>query len=292
MAVRLAVANHKGGVAKSTTTMMVAEGLALQYGLRVLIIDMDPQCSLSTMLLSREGADEQADRGRSISALLKRLAHKEPIQLSKFISNNASDLTTLRDATDARRVDLIASDRMLLVELDGIETLLRDRSPNGFSKKVAAALKPELDRIDKSYDVVLFDCPASAGALTLSALRLCEFILSPTLLDVVSMSALSDFIKIVVQNGVTEVRLKVLPTMFKAGDPEHRLTLDHIRAGVLGLNAITTPVPDTVHIRRAGKRLRPNSYRDLREKYGGAVSDLAELAAAVHEFISPKESKK
>jgi chromosome partitioning protein len=246
MAIRIAIANHKGGVAKSTTTMMVGEGLALQHGLRVLVIDMDPQCSVSTMLLSREGADEQADKGRSISTLLKRLANKEPIHLSKFISNKASDLIALRDAIDARRVDLIASHRMLLVELDEIEALLRERSPNGFSKKVAAAIGPELDRIDKSYDVILFDCPASAGALTLVALRLSQHILAPTVLDSVSMTALSDFIGIVVQNGVTDIRLKVLPTIFKAGDPEQRLTLDRIRAGVLGLNAITTPVPDTV----------------------------------------------
>ena len=67
MAIRIAIANHKGGVAKSTTTMMVAEGLALQHGLRVLVIDMDPQCSVSTMLLSREGADEQADKQRTMS---------------------------------------------------------------------------------------------------------------------------------------------------------------------------------------------------------------------------------
>ena len=43
MALRIAAANHKGGVGKSTTSMMLAEGLAYCRGLRVLGIDFDPQ---------------------------------------------------------------------------------------------------------------------------------------------------------------------------------------------------------------------------------------------------------
>ena len=47
MAMRLAVANYKGGVAKSTSVMMIAESLALFHGLRVLVVDFDPQATAS-----------------------------------------------------------------------------------------------------------------------------------------------------------------------------------------------------------------------------------------------------
>ena len=50
MAVRIAIANVRGGVGKSTTSMMLAEGLALKQ-LRVLVLDIDPQAMVSELLL-------------------------------------------------------------------------------------------------------------------------------------------------------------------------------------------------------------------------------------------------
>ena len=127
MAIRIAIANHKGGVAKSTTTLMVAEGLAAYYRLRVLVVDMDPQCSVSSMLLSGSGADRAAGFQRSFAQILTHLADGIPVQLSRVLSPKASDLIELRDASDTRRVDLIASDRALLNTLQGIEIRLRGR---------------------------------------------------------------------------------------------------------------------------------------------------------------------
>ena len=53
MAVRIAVANPKGGVGKSTTAMMIAEGLALRVGARVLVLDMDPQAMVTKILIGQ-----------------------------------------------------------------------------------------------------------------------------------------------------------------------------------------------------------------------------------------------
>ena len=163
MALRIAVANHKGGVAKSTTTMMVAEGLSLFHGMRVLAIDLDPQASLSTMLLSREGADRAADRGRSILQILDRLAAGDAVSVSNLLSQNASDLIELRDAPDQRRVDLLASSRSLLANITDIQDRLRATLDRRLDVALAAVLIHGLDRITKSYDVILFDCPAGTG---------------------------------------------------------------------------------------------------------------------------------
>ena len=91
MAVRIAVTNHKGGVAKSTSAMMMAEGLAYCHGMRVLAIDLDAQASLSTMVLSRDGADAAAASGRSLAHLLTQLAQGRPAQFSRYLSTKASD---------------------------------------------------------------------------------------------------------------------------------------------------------------------------------------------------------
>jgi cellulose biosynthesis protein BcsQ len=86
MALRVAVANHKGGVAKSTTAMMLSEGLAYFLGLRVLAIDFDPQASFTAMLLSSQGAQEAAAKGRTLSHLLRALAEGRAVQLGRYMT--------------------------------------------------------------------------------------------------------------------------------------------------------------------------------------------------------------
>src|SRR5205085_790958 len=154
--------------------------------------------------------------------LLRQLADGHPVNLSKLMSTKASDLIELRDASDLRRVDLIASCRQLLIELAEIEDRLRRANSLRLDAALAIALAPELDRLGKSYDVVIFDCPAGAGPLALAAIRLSRLIIAPTVLDSVSLVALSDFIKIILAQDLDvsgAIKLKVLPTLFQAGDP-------------------------------------------------------------------------
>ena len=160
---------------------------------------------------------------------------------------------------------------------------------------LASALSKEFDRIDRSYDVVLFDCPAGTGPLCLAAVRLASFIIAPSVLDSVSLRALRDFIDIVLKQDVDaagHVQLKVLPSIFRTGDPVQRQMLDVIRSGALPLNAFRHPIPDSVHIRRAVERIRPDSFRDLKEKYGALLGDVEQLADSVVEFVSLKEAKR
>lgn len=292
MALSIAVANHKGGVAKSTTTMMVAEGLSLFHGLRVLAIDMDPQASLSTMLLSREGADRAAARGRSILQLLDRMATRETVSVGNLLSQKASDLIELRDASDLRRVDLIASSRSLLANFTDIQDRLRATVDRRLDVAIAAVLLHELDRVTKSNDVVLFDCPAGTGPLALAAIRMAKLVIAPTVLDSVSLGALGDFYRIILDQDLAlfgTVAIKTLPTMYQANDPVQRLRLDQIRTGTLKLDAIHRPIPMTTHIKRASERIRSDSYRTAREKYGAAVPDLEALAGAMAAIIRTME---
>ena len=293
MASRVAIANHKGGVAKSTTALMIAEGLALFQGLRVLVIDMDPQSSVSSMLLSAQGADAAAAKGRSLSHLLAHLADGQAIHLSRLLSTKTSDIIELRDAHDQRRVDLIASRRQLLADLAGIEDRLRTVYPGRLDVALAERLAPAFDRLNKSYDVILFDCPAGTGPLSLAAIRLSRLVIAPTVLDSVSLKALGDFIKIILEQDLAvtgQIMVKVLPTLFQSGDPEQRLILDHIRADSSKLNALTRPVPSTVHIRRATERIRPDSFRTAREKYAAALPDVEALADTVARLIQSMEN--
>lgn len=294
MAFRIAVANHKGGVAKSTTSLMIAEGMALFHGLRVLAIDLDPQASLSTMLLSRQGADAAAAQHRSIAHLLSELAHGRAVHLSSVLATRASDLVELRDASDQRRVDLIPSSRHLLADLANTEQQLRAHYRDRLDIGLAETLGPELERIDRSYDVILFDCPAGTGPLSLTGIRMSRLVIAPTVLDSVSLNALRDFVEIILKQDMAisgRITLKVLPTIFRAADPEQRRLLDQMRAGTLKLGVMPRPIPDTVHIRRAVARIRGDSYRPAREKYAGALPDLEALATTCTQLVASMELK-
>lgn len=286
MAVRIAIANHKGGVGKSTSAMIIAEGLAYFRGMRVLVIDLDPQASVSAMLLSATGVDAAAVKGRTLWNLLKELSAGKALQISRFITTRASDLVELRDTKDQRRVDVLASRSELLADYREFEDALRRRYPKlRMDDAIAGLLRSELDAIDRSYDVILFDCPAGAVPLSLGAIRLSHAVIAPTLLDDVSLRALREFIGILLKEdlGVYDQlsAFKVLVTMHVRTNPEQRKLLDHIRAGVYSLNAFNRVIPHSVGMHRAVTRARPDSFRWASEKYGDALEDVRALADEV-----------
>ena len=71
MVVKIAVANPKGGVGKSLTTMMLADGLALKFGARVLVIDMDPQAGVTKSMLGIAMQDELRSQQIGLGAIIK-----------------------------------------------------------------------------------------------------------------------------------------------------------------------------------------------------------------------------
>ena len=286
MAIRIAIANHKGGVGKSTTTLMLAEGLALR-GFRVLVLDVDPQAMATKVLIGIAGLEEAARQRRTLGDLLGEFAAGNPAQLAKF-RTRASDLVELRDAPPDRGcVDLIASNRDLLKNLASLEDKIRKCYPRQRTDvTLAQLLRDGLDRLDASYDVVLFDCPAGAVPLALAALRLSAHVIAPTNLEENSYSALKDFIHVILEDDLDladKLNLYVLITMFVASNPMQKQMLDQIQSGVLKLNAIRRPVPQMTAIQRAEAHPGPGNFRRAREKYEGGLVEVEALAKAVTE---------
>lgn len=290
MAIRLAMANTKGGIGKSTSAMMIAEGLAVFHGCRVLVIDLDQQASVTAMLLSSEGALDAAARHRTMADLLQDLTAGRAISLGRYVSPKASDIIELRDAQDHRRVDLIASNRELLRTYQSLERIIQEANPEvRIDAVLADILDTELNRLDRSYDVVIFDCPAGAHPLGAAALRLSQHVIAPTSLDDISLRVLSDFVSIVLRDDLDVLNnlrgFKVLCTMIVGTNPAQRARLEHIRSGAYQLDALPKTLSHSVHIQRATTRLRPNSFRSVRDKYEGALDDLRELSNAVANLI-------
>ena len=145
MARLLAVANQKGGVAKTTTTHSLGAGLA-ELGERVLLVDLDPQACLTYSL----GIDSDA-LDRSLHDVLAGRAEAAEVVVK------SGDLAVLPSTID----------------LAGAEVHLMSRT--GREHVLARAFRPLVDE----YDTVLIDCPPSLGVLTINGLTAASEVIVP-----------------------------------------------------------------------------------------------------------------
>ncbi|MBV7521408.1 plasmid partitioning protein RepA [Ensifer sp. ENS12] len=187
----LAIANFKGGSAKTTTCVHLAHYLALQ-GYRVLALDLDPQASLSAMF----GAQPEIDVGANetiYAALRYDDAERRPIR--DIIRKTYFD-----------GVDLVPGNLEVMEYEHETPRVLANKSSSGaiFFER----LKLALAEVEQDYDIVLLDTPPSLGFLTLSAIYAATSMVitvHPAMLDVASMSQfllmMGDLISVLNENG-------------------------------------------------------------------------------------------
>lgn len=170
----IAVANFKGGSAKTTTTIYLAQYLALQ-GYRVLAVDLDPQASLSSML----GVQPEFD-----------LAEGDTLYGAIRYDDKRRPLKDIIRKTYFAGLDLVPGNLELMeFEHETPTALIEKKTTNSdiFFRRVGVALS----EVEADYDIVVIDCPPQLGYLTLGAVCAATSLLitiHPQMVDVASMS--------------------------------------------------------------------------------------------------------
>ncbi|MFZ6645608.1 ParA family protein [Undibacterium sp. TJN25] len=255
MAKIFCVANQKGGVGKTTTTVNLAAGLA-QLDQRVLLVDLDPQGN--------------ATMGSGIN--------KAKLKASIYeVLLGMTDVKTARQRSESGRYDVLPANRELAgAEVEMVELENRDKR-----------LRNALAEVKEDYDFILIDCPPALSMLTLNGLCAAHGVIIPMQCEYYALEGLSDL-----SNTIKKVHMNLNPDLKIVGllrvmfDP--RMTLSQQVSDQLeqhfGDKVFKTVIPRNVRLAEAPSYGMPGVVFDAASK--GAQAYIAFGAEMVERIKS------
>jgi len=217
----LAVANQKGGVAKTTTVASIGAALSAE-GKRVLVVDLDPQGCLTFSL----GHDPD----------------KLSVSVHEVLLGEAEIADALLETADG--VTLLPA----TIDLAGAEALLLMRPGREY------ALKRALVEVADDYDIVLLDCPPSLGVLTLNGLTAADELVVPLQCETLAHRGVGQLLRTV--NEVQQITnpdldlLGAIPTLYDSRTTHSRDVLADV-SDRYDMPVLSPPVPRTVRFAEA-----------------------------------------
>lgn len=243
----IAVANQKGGVGKTTTTINLSACLA-EKGKKVLVIDTDPQGNTT----SGFGIDKNDLENTIYELILGECSISDCI--IKKVMNNISVIPS--------NVNLAAAE----IELIGID-------------KKEYILKNEVDYVKDEYDFIIIDCPPSLNMLTINAMTTADSVLVPIQCEYYALEGLSQLIHTI--NLVKErlnPKLDMEGTVFTMYDSRTNLSMQVVENVKQNLNQkiYNTLIPRNIRLAEAPSHGMPINVYDAKSAGAEAYMNLAD----------------
>ncbi len=242
----IAIANEKGGVGKTTTVLSLGAAL-VEKGLRILLVDLDPQANLTLSLGIK------------------------PYHLHRTLADilmGGQRISSIIIQTGIKNLDLApANEEMRLTE-----QFLRIR------ENFDQLLKDALEEVS-SYDLIMLDCPPAVGSLTQSALTASQLLILPTQCEFFSTHALRsslNIIRTIRERNNPILRYRLLLTMMDPKNQTHQRLCQQIR-NAFGVAVFNTVIELDDYLREYPLHAQPittfapespgaNQYRKLAEE--------------------------
>jgi chromosome partitioning protein len=275
----VAVSNRRGGVGKTTVTMMLAYGLSVGRRQKVLLIDLDAQASTSTVMMGHQRWSAAREANHTTSGLLTQIVKNDTINSSDYVTPRIGDVL-LADGKPPT-LDIIPSSH----DLDDKETLLMIAQQAHYHKisdafdHMQERMRQIIRSAEGAYDQVVIDCAPGLSQLVWGALRTADFVLIPYIPDRTAednVGWLSQRLK-----GMGRMRLCTIANRVSGQDNRAQGIISAVSAKYPALG---------IQIPAAQPLATALDYRDrpgtLASKFGSAVQHVNALADAVLKVIN------
>jgi len=270
----IAVSNRRGGVGKTTITMMLAYGLSVARRQKVLLVDLDAQASTSIVIMGHQRWRAAREASRTASGLLSQVTSDGAIDCKDYVARSVGDVLLPDGKPPA--LDIIPSAH----DLDDKEALLMIAQQAQFHK-ISSAFDHMQERMGQiiradggGYDQVIIDCAPGLSQLVWGALRTADFVLIPYIPDRTAEDNVGWLLQRLKSIGL--MKSSTIPNRVSGQDSRAQGIISAISARYPGIGV---QVPATQPLATAlDSRDQPGT---LASKFGTAIQHVNALADAV-----------